>query len=272
VRRVRLWFHERNSPMSIKSKVFAAAATLTLVAGAGAVAATSASAATPSCGPICVDIFNHDFGTHAHPNFVLDTLRQGEKVGQPQILFRVANSDPAEDYTFSYQGLVSDFYAAGLVSAAVDLHYGKGAVGFTRDDAAFEIQYSPYGVDSGLCTGVAATAVKGEGVTLQPCGVSAKTVWIVDSADTVRHGYVPLINGSDTNFSQPFVLTYPSSGYPTDKPRPQLFTETLTGFTGPGGINPFDQPSTVNDNQMWGIDGGALTGPEPGCRVDDILG
>jgi len=113
--------------MSIKSKVFAAAATLTLVAGAGAVAATSASAATPSAGPNAVDIFNHDFGTHAHPNFVLDTYRQGEKVGQPQILFRVANSDPAEDYTYSYQGLTSDFFAAGLVSAAVNLHYGNGS-------------------------------------------------------------------------------------------------------------------------------------------------
>jgi len=239
--------------MSIKSKVFAAAATLTLVAGAGAVAATSASAATPSCGPICVDIFNHDFGTHAHPNFVLDTLRQGEKVGQPQILFRVANSDPAEDYTFSYQGLVSDFFAAGLVTAAVDLHYGKGAVGFP-DDAAFEIQYSPYGVDSGLCTGVARTAVSGEQVTLEPCGVSAKTVWIVDSADTVRHGYVPLINGSDTNFSQPFVLTYPSSGYPTDKPRPVLYVSNLTGFQGAGG---FPQ-GTINSSQLFGADLGIL--------------
>ena len=97
--------------MSIKSKVFAAAATLTLIGGVGAAGATSASAATPSCGPTCIEIFNHDFGTHAHPNFVLDTLRQGEKVGQPQILFRVANSDPAEDYTISYQGLVSDFLA-----------------------------------------------------------------------------------------------------------------------------------------------------------------
>ena len=110
--------------MSIKSKVFAAAATLTLIGGVGAAGATSASAATPSCSTTCIEIFNHDFGTHAHPNFVLDTLRQGEKVGQPQILFRVANSDPAEDYTISYQGLVSDFLAAALVTPAVALHYG----------------------------------------------------------------------------------------------------------------------------------------------------
>ena len=113
--------------MSIKSKVFAATATLTLVAGAGAMAATSASAASPSCGGSCVNFFSRDFGTHQQPGFVVDVLRQGEKVGQPIILFRESNSDPAEDFTISNQGLVSDFFAADLVSAAVNLHYGGGA-------------------------------------------------------------------------------------------------------------------------------------------------
>jgi hypothetical protein len=240
--------------MSIKSKVFAAAATLTLIGGVSAVGALSASAATPSCGPTCIDLFNNDFGTHAHPNFALDTLRQGEKVGQPQILFRTANFDPALDYTISYQGLVSDFYAAALVSPEVDLHYGAGATGFP-DDAAFEVQYSPYGVDSGLCAGVAATAISGEKVTLEPCGVSSKTLWIVDSADTVAHGYVPLINGSDTNFSQPYVLTYPAAAYPTDMPRPELYVSNLTGSQGANG-QPF--PGTVNSNQLWGADFGQL--------------
>ena len=147
--------------MSIKNKVLAAAATMTLVGGDGAMGTLSASAATPSCGPYRVNIFSRDFGTifgrdfgtHAQPNFALDTLRQGEKVGQPQILFRTSNFDPALDYTFSYQGLVSDFFAVGLVSAAVNLHYGGGAAlgkGTFPDDAAFEIQYSPYGVDSAL--------------------------------------------------------------------------------------------------------------------------
>jgi hypothetical protein len=248
--------------MSIKSKVFAAAATLTLIGGVGAAGALSASAATPSCGSSCIEVFSHDFGTHHQPNFVLDTLRQGEKVGQPQILFRTSNSDPAEDYTISYQGLVSDFYAAGLVSAAVDLHYGGGATldptttppTTFPDDEAYEIQYSPYGVDSGLCTGVAATATAGEKVTLQPCGVSSKTVWIVDSADSTFSGYVPLINGSDTNFSQPFVLTYPASSYPTDMPRPELYVTNLTGFQGAGG---FPQ-GTIDDNQLFGFDQGVL--------------
>ena len=246
--------------MSIKSKVLAAAATLTLVGGvgaAGALTAGTASAATPSCGNSCINVFSHQFGTHKSPNYVVDVLRQGEKVGQPIILFRTANFDPAEDWTVAFQGTVADFFAAGLVSAAVNLHYGGGAAGFPNDPA-FENEYAPFGVDSGLCMGVAATAFNDEGVTLQPCGVSAKTVWIFDTLDgsfiQLIHGYVPLINGSDTNFSQPFVLTYPNLSVPTDKPRPQLVVTNITGFAnGPGPVE-----GTVNDNQLWGADFGIL--------------
>jgi hypothetical protein len=249
--------------MSIKSKVFAAAATLTLVGGVGSVAAVSASAATPSCGHNCIDIFSRQFGTHHQPNFVLDVWRQGAKVGQPIILFRTSNSDPAEDFTTSFQGLTSEFNAAGLVSNAVALHYGcAGQFGnnsCTRgvDDPAFEVEYAPYGVDSGLCVGLARTAVQNEHVSLQPCGVSSKTVWIVDTNDspaTIRHDYVPLINGSDMNFSHPFVLTYPKNGFPTDTPRPQLFVQNLTGFSHGRGT----PIGSVQDNQLWGADWGVL--------------
>jgi hypothetical protein len=55
--------------------------------------------------------FSRQFGTHHSPNFVMDVFRQGAKVGQPIILFRNSNSDPAEDFTVSFQGSVSDFYA-----------------------------------------------------------------------------------------------------------------------------------------------------------------
>src|SRR5580658_3903217 len=139
--------------MSIKSKALATAAALTLVSGAGmagALSAGTASAATPSCGDSCVNIFSHQFGTHRSPNYVVDVLRQGEKVNQPVILFRTADFDPAEDWTVSFQGTTADFYAAGLVSAAVALHYGciAGAPGNFPDcygfntavnDPAFEI-------------------------------------------------------------------------------------------------------------------------------------
>jgi hypothetical protein len=261
--------------MSIKTKVLAAAATLTLVGGVGAASgltAGTASAATPSCGPSCVNIFSKQFGTHAHPNYVIDTLRQGEKVGQPIIQFRTANYDPAEDWTAAYQGTVADFYAAGMVSSALALHYGcipgtmaghnfpdcYGQTSTAVNDWAFEIEYAPYGVDSGLCMGLATTAIAGEGVTLQPCGVSSKTVWVVDVLDsiqtTILGGYVPLINGSDTNFSQPFVLTYPATAYPTDMPRAQLYVTNLTGYSNGTRSN----PTGVDDNQLFGYDTGVL--------------
>ncbi len=187
--------------MSFKSKVFAAAVTVTVVGGVGTVGMLSAGAATPSCGHSCIDIFSRQFGTHRTPNFVVDVFQQGARVGQPIILFRTSNSDPAEDFTVSFQGLTSDFFAAGLVSAAVNLHYGNGSVAAV-DEPAFELEYSPFGVGSGLCVGTATTAIQGEGVTLQPCGVSAKTVWILDTFDQpftfFFRGEAPAINGSDT--------------------------------------------------------------------------
>ena len=112
--------------MSIKSKVVAAAAALAVITAArrkqqqqGAQAQ-----ATPSCGPICPDVFSQQFGTHLTPNYALDVFRQGEKTGQPIILFRTANFDPALDWTASFQDTVADFFAAGLVSSSVALHYG----------------------------------------------------------------------------------------------------------------------------------------------------
>ncbi len=243
--------------MSLKSKVFAAAVTVTVVGGIGTVGIMSAGAATPSCGHNCIDVFSRQFGTHRTPNFVMDVWRQGAKVGQPIILFRTANSDPAEDFTLSFQGLTSDFFAAGLVSAAVNLHYGNGSVAAV-DEPAFELEYSPFGVESGLCVGTATTAFQNEGVTLQPCGVSAKTVWILDTFDQpftfFFRGEAPAINGSDTNFSHPFVLTYPSNGFPTDIPRPQLQVRNLTGFS--NGFGPI--VGTVPDTQLWGADFGVI--------------
>ena len=159
--------------MSMKSRILAAAATLTMVGGLGTAGALSAQAATPPCGHRCIDIFSREFGTHHQPNFVLDVWRQSAKAGQPIILYRTSNTDKAEDFTVSFQGTVADFFAAGLVSAALNLHYSH--------NWAYEIEYSPNGVNSGLCVGTASTAADRTPVVLVPCGASAKSVWVVDS-------------------------------------------------------------------------------------------
>ena len=253
--------------MSVKSKVFAAAATLTLVGGvgvAGLATAGAANAATPSCGGSCIDIFSHQFGTFADPSFVMDSFKQGDVAGTPVILFRTSNSDPAEDFVIDDEGLTSEFYALGLVSPDVALHFGCTKAVEGRCDTfagqgnyeAYEFMYAPYGVQTGLCTGVAATAVNGEHVTLQPCGVSSKTLWIAvtwvhrhDSIANPLTGFAdPLVNGSDTNFSSPYSLTYGGSSYPTDTPRPPLYTSTLLGFSN----------GAFNTNQLWSAVGGVL--------------
>jgi hypothetical protein len=284
--------------MSIKSKVLATAATLTMVGGiatAGVLGTSvSASAETPSCGISCLDIFSQEFGTHHDPGFVLDVYQQHIRIGQPVILFRESNADLAEDFRPELQGTVADFLAAQMVTPAFALHYGcipagSGGAGSGNfpdcfglgnsatqadcitgtagtggncnafNDPAFEIEYAPNGQLSGLCVGVAKTAVQEEGVTLQECGASSKTVWAIDlydqPFDSFGKGYAPLINGSDTNFSQPYVLTYPQSGYPTDKPRPQLQVDNLTGYTQgfPPATIALNYP-TVPDYQLWGAD------------------
>jgi hypothetical protein len=236
-----------------------------------ALTAGAASAATPSCGTHCLNIYSKQFGKQ----FITDVFRQGQKVGQPVILFRRSNTDPAEDFTLSVQGTVSGFFAAGLVSPQVMLHYGctpgfvfsNGQGGTltcapnTADEVAGEIEYAPYGVDSGLCIGVGTprlAAVGSAPVSLQPCGEDSRTVWILDGVDicnSFAFGEAPLINGSDTNFSHPSVLTYPGAGYPTDIPRPQLKVTNLNGFSqnGPPSPNPSGCQSIVgaNTNQLW---------------------
>ena len=76
--------------MSFKRKVAAAAATLTLVGGvgmAGALSAGSASAATPSCGSRCIDVFSKQFGTHAHPNYVVRIVSDEGEIGTGRFPF-----------------------------------------------------------------------------------------------------------------------------------------------------------------------------------------
>jgi len=257
--------------MSFKTKLLAGAASLVVLSGVGAAGALSASGATPSCGTRCLDVYNKKFGKQ----YELDVFRQAARVGQPVILFSRSNADPAQDFTVSDQGTVSDFFAAGMVSPQVMLHYGctpgfvfsngQGATitcpANTADEQAGELEYAPDGRDTGLCVGVGAARLPGAGtakVSLQPCGQDARTVWILDGVDVCNNfafGKAPVISGADTNFSHPSVLTYPQNGNPVDKPRPQLTAKNLTGFSqnGPPSPNPSGCQSIVgaDDTQLW---------------------
>jgi hypothetical protein len=202
----------------ILTAIAAAAATL----AASAVTAHAASAATPSCGPGCVEPYSHLFGR----NQVMDAIGGGFGTQhQRLILFRASQGDPAEDLTFSDQGTVHDFFLAGEVSAAFDLHYHALRM--------IELEYSPLGLDSGLCvsTWPGLHPAPGWILRLEPCGVGPWSLWAVSPGPGNSPGFFNVIAGTTTNFSHPLVWTYPPGSTPQDLPRPSVKVFPLASFS-----------------------------------------
>jgi hypothetical protein len=225
--------------MSIKSKVLAAAAALTIVGGLSAAGTLPANAATPQCGNACLEVYSAKFATPTSLGFVETVLLGIPLRGVPTIVQQASSSNPAEDLIVPLGGLVkvSHFYTAGMVSAAVNAHFGS-------DDAA-QIEYAPYGHPTGLCTAVANPAYQDEGLSLQPCSAPGTTVWILDFAASPTAGYFAIINGSDTDFAHPFVMTI--LGNPADQLVTPIIMKHLTG-------NPGSAPA----NQLWGAAHGTV--------------
>jgi hypothetical protein len=215
--------------MSIKSRIVMSAAALTLVAGVGATGTLTANAATAACGVTCLTWHSLAFGNTHPPAIVLGVLNQVGQAGQPIILTGASGANQGEDFQVSTEGQVSDFVAAGLMAPGLDTLYSSLNV--------IELQYTPGGMPSGLCVGVATTPGLGTPVTLQPCGLSAKTTWILDPAPgTAAAAQVSaLISGAtNSSFQHPYSLTTLLPGVP-------LFTAPLE----------LSLPTAVLDHQLW---------------------
>jgi hypothetical protein len=239
---------KKGTVMSIKTKAIAAAATLTLAGGAttaGALTAGTASAATPQCGQQCIQIFSAKFGTYAQPNFIETVFHGVPARGVPTILHRASATDAASDFIIPLgrPEPVSTFYADGLVSAAVNKHFGSGAA---KPEDAVQVEYAPYGNPTGLCAALATTAYQNEGLSLQPCRIPATTVWIIDTNDSPKPGYFALVNGSTTDFVHPIGMVI--HGNPARKRFPRIQVEHLTG-----------NPTATPERQLWG----SISGPVP---------
>jgi len=215
---------------------YAMASTVAVTTVVGLTAAGAASASTtrakpditPPCGADCITIYNQKYGD----TYVLDNHKTRKRVGNKLELFAASNSDSAEDFAPIDEGTVDDFYDLGLVSAKLAFNYGT--------DTAYILEWAPYGVSTGLCEGTAGTAHNGELVSLRVCGQNADTVWVVDSADAdPTTGLEPQIAGTDTNFSDPQVLT--TGGSPWLASQPQLKTYRLESFAG----------GQVYNTQLW---------------------
>ena len=216
--------------MSIKTKVLAVAAALTVAGGLSTAATLHASASTTQCGSACVQISSKLWG----PGFVESAFQGIAAAGQPTILHAASDSDPTGDFInpLGHPVLVSTFYAQGMVSAAVNAHYGS--------EPAVQVEYAPYGQGTGLCAAVATTAYQNEGLSLQPCSTPGTTVFIIDKNDspTTWPAYFPIVNASTTDFTHPYTMTI--DGNPAHKPFPQITLQRM-----------HDNPVDVPDNQLW---------------------
>jgi hypothetical protein len=194
-------------------------------------------AATPSCGHQCIDPYNREWGKGE----VLDVLGGGNgKVGQLVVLSRQTNDNAGEDFTYNFDGPVTELVGTGQLSPVTIDHYAG--------DYAFELTYSPNGEDSDLCVGLnAGVPAQGWRLKLEPCGVSADTIWIVDFSGN-GSGFASVISGTTTKFSHPLAWTYPASATPFDSPRPSIVVDDL--LTNSRGYHP--------NEQQWGARFGVI--------------
>jgi len=162
-------------------------------------------AITGSCGPTCLEPIALTPG----PQWPLTDHLGSQAIGTKQYLNYLSVTNPRQDYAPDEQGPVVATFCPH--SGAIDPILSANACAYLTlhgeaANPAYELQYTPLGVDSGLCPGVAGHAYSYEAVTLRECGVNASTLWILDSFHSVGP-FQPVINGSTTNFSYPQVLT-----------------------------------------------------------------
>jgi hypothetical protein len=231
--------------LPIKRKVLTAVATLTVVCGMGAAATGVASAATPQCAERCISVFSSELGSYDQLNFVEAVLGDGgARIGQPVGLKPANKFDPTQDIKPDGPipmavAKVSDFYAAGMVSAEANRHYGH------LD--AVQQRYAPFGRDTDLCVGLAAVK-QNEGLTLQPCDVPGTTVWVVQMDLATPAGYFPIVNAATTDFRRPFSMHLPRNEVASGRPL-QMHARRLQFLTG---------EKTLPARQLWGAWSGEL--------------
>ena len=184
--------------MSGKRRAVVGLAGLALASGTcliGIAAAPTAGAASLTCGSSCLSLFNQKFGSAD-----VSAVSGGTAAVGQAITLAAAAPSTTEDWKMDLSISVNEFntLAPGIISPTVVTNYGS--------DTVYEFQYAPGGMNSAVCLGIASGPTHSTKVTLQPCGQTAKTLWVNDAADA-SGGFAPLVSGSDTKFPAPFVLT-----------------------------------------------------------------
>jgi hypothetical protein len=215
--------------------VLAAGVAITSMAGLPAASASARPAATPACNFNCFNLFSLVLGPRTIQNaYVPGDTGTGGKAGTEVNLNLASNTHPNEDFTGSQVGTLLNFCPNYGGTGLSPTSYA--CINYPSSYPVFEANWSPFGNESGLCTGSKLPLYSGRETTLQPCGVNATTLWVGDLDNLViRFGlpYVPWVNGASTTSSHPLVLTVdPSTRNPVNQLRVQSLN-LLTGGTVP---------------------------------------
>jgi hypothetical protein len=224
--------------------MLAAGVAITSVIGLSAASVASAATtkvkpdATPACGFSCFNLSSLTLGRGTIQNaYVPGDTGAGGKIGQKVNMNFASNSHPNEDFTGANVGTLGDF-CGNLLSSSSYV-----CTQFPSTYPVYESNWSPYGNQSGLCTGAFTPVYSGENTTLQNCGTSASTMWVGDLHNaTIHHGhvYTPWVNGANTNFSHPLTLQVDPG---TTKPINQLKLASLNTLS--GNVSPDSQEFTL---------------------------
>lgn len=188
--------------MSQSLRTLGAASLLSLLAVFGL--AGTAGAETPSCGAACISVASYPFAMTPFPSVLVVANGGLAQIGEPVALAAPSTSNSAEDFTAEDVGTVEELIDAGLVSPSFSPY---------DSDLGFEFEYAPDGRPTALCVGIASASSPADSmVTLQYCGVSARTVWI--RVPEINASTVELLNGSSTSAVSPDALTTLLPGFP----------------------------------------------------------
>ena len=211
-----------------------AAAGLLMFGAAGAQAAThphhAIRNATEACGAYCSDFSSLLLGTGTIMNAYVagDTGTVPSRPGQPVNLKYASNSHPNEDFQLEQVGTVSQFCPQGGGDTL-----GANSVACLRyaTYTAYELDWSPFGNDSGYCAGTVGTPYNGMQVKLVRCGHSEGSLLIDEGNDDTVGGltYDSYITGATSQFSHPYVLSVdPGTARPANQIKLSA-QNTLTG-------------------------------------------
>jgi hypothetical protein len=177
--------------------------------------AAAHSAGVSRCGQSCFIMYSRRSGVTATINAVIPSNDgTGGKVGRKVNLQNAASRMPDGDFEMSFIAHVWQF-------CGTDPHdfFGPQSYLCHHDPnySVFESEWAPNGNSTDLCAGVAIPNQAGEAITLRPCGATDHTLWIADEANGSggncrgAEDYCPWMNGSDSSFRAPYVLTLDSS-------------------------------------------------------------